>query len=231
MNQCQNQKNTIDPQTFDNYGADEVRLFILSDSPPEKDIQWSERGMEASYKFIQKLWLLHKKITTYNSNEGDDKNDEEINIFINNMIDKITKNLENFHYNVIIANLHETYNFLIEMIKQNLDSKNLLQNYIKILLILNPIIPHFSSECLEQIEYKKNLSWPLVNKKFLLKKEFIIVIQINGKKKDLIITDKEIDEKKLLEQINSNEKTSKLLGNAKIKKVIYIKNKLINLII
>ncbi len=225
-------KNTIDPQTIiDNYGADAVRLFILSDSPPEKDIQWSERGMEASYKFIQKLWLLHKKITTYNSNEGGDKNDEEINIFINNMIDKITKNLENFHYNVIIANLHETYNFLIEMIKQNLDSKNLLQNYIKILLILNPILPHFSSECLEQIEYKKNLSWPLVNKKFLLKKEFIIVIQINGKKKDLIITDKEIDEKKLLEQINSNEKTSKLLGNAKIKKVIYIKNKLINLII
>ena len=160
-------KNTIDPQTIiDNYGADAVRLFILSDSPPEKDIQWSERGMEASYKFIQKLWLLHKKITTYNSNEGDDKNDEEINIFINNMIDKITKNLENFHYNVIIANLHETYNFLIEMIKQNLDSKNLLQNYIKILLILNPILPHFSSECLEQIEYKKIYLGLLLTKSF-----------------------------------------------------------------
>ena len=85
-------KNTIDPQKIiDNYGADAVRLFILSDSPPEKDVQWSERGMEAAFKFIQKLWILHKKILTYNSTESVKKNDDEINFFINNKLVKFQR--------------------------------------------------------------------------------------------------------------------------------------------
>ena len=146
-------KNTIDPQEIiESYGADAVRLFILSDSPPEKDVQWSERGMEAAFKFIQKLWNLHRKIATYNSTETDKKNDEDINFFTNNIIDKVTKNLENFHYNVIIANLYEIYNFFNEKIKLKLTHKNLLENYIKILKVMNPILPHFSNECLEQLK-------------------------------------------------------------------------------
>ena len=63
QNQCQNQKKTIDPENIiSNYGADAARLFILSDSPPEKDVQWSEEGIISSFKFIQKLWNLHSKI-------------------------------------------------------------------------------------------------------------------------------------------------------------------------
>ena len=147
-------KNTIDPQKIiDNYGADAVRLFILSDSPPEKDVQWSERGMEAAFKFIQKLWILHKKILTYSSTEIDKENDKEVNFFINTTIDKISKNLENFHYNVIIANFYEIYNFFNDKLKLNLDHKNLLENYTKILMIMNPILPHFSNECLEELKY------------------------------------------------------------------------------
>ena len=225
-------KNTIDPQKIiDNYGADAVRLFILSDSPPEKDVQWSERGMEAAFKFIQKLWILHQKILTYSSTEVDKKNDEDLNFFINNIIDKISKNLENFHYNVIIANFYEIYNFFNDKLKHNLDHKNLLKNYTKILMIMNPILPHFSNECLEQLKFKEVISWPEVNKEFLIKKEYKIVVQINGKKKDLISINKEISEEELLEQINKNEKTLKLIKSKKIKKTIYIRNKLINLII
>ena len=63
QSQCQNQKNVIDPEyIIKNYGADAVRLFILSDSPPEKDVQWSDQGMASSYKFIQKLWILHTEV-------------------------------------------------------------------------------------------------------------------------------------------------------------------------
>ena len=225
-------KNTIDPQKIiNNYGADAVRLFILSDSPPEKDIQWSERGIEASFKFIQKLWTLHKKILNYNSTGIDKKNDNDVNFFINTTVDKISKNLENFHYNVIIANLYEIYNFLSDKLKFNLNRENLLKNYTKILLVMNPILPHFSNECLEELKYKDIISWPEVDKEFLSKKEYVIVIQINGKKKDLISVNKEINEEELLKQISENEKISKLLKSGKIKKTIYIKNKLINLII
>ena len=92
-------KNTIDPQKIiNNFGADAVRLFILSDSPPEKDVQWSERGMESAYKFIQKLWTLNQYILDKSLNKENKKNDQSINIFTNTIIEKITKNLENFHF-------------------------------------------------------------------------------------------------------------------------------------
>ncbi len=103
-------KNIIDPETIiQSYGADAVRLFILSDSPPEKDVQWSDRGMESAYKFLQKLWLLHQEILKKISIKGN--TDNEIPIFTNQIIEKVTSNLENFHYNVIIANLHDIYRF------------------------------------------------------------------------------------------------------------------------
>ena len=225
-------KNTIDPQKIiNNYGADSVRLFILSDSPPEKDIQWSERGMEAAYKFIQKLWTLNQYILEKSLNKKNKENDQNINILTNTIIEKITKNLENFHYNVIVANLYEIYNFFNEKVKLDLDKENLLSNYIKILKVMNPIIPHFSNECLEQLGYKDKITWPDVDKKFLLKSEFIIVIQVNGKKKDLIKIDKEINEEELLKKIYNNQKITKLLDKSKVKKTIFIKNKLINFII
>ena len=225
-------KNTIDPQKIiNNFGADAVRLFILSDSPPEKDVQWSERGMEAAYKFIQKLWTLNMHILKKKTDKKDYDNDIKINIFTNTIIEKITKNLENFHYNVIIANLYEIYNFFNGIVKKDLNKENLLHNYSKILKIMNPIIPHFSSECLEQTALKDKISWPEVDTKFLEKKEFTIVVQINGKKKNLIKIDREIDEEDLLKKIYKDEKIVKYLDNLKIKKTIFIKNKLINLII
>ncbi|MDA8932976.1 leucine--tRNA ligase [Candidatus Pelagibacter ubique] len=105
-------KNTIDPENIiKNYGADSVRLFILSDSPPEKDVQWSDQGMLASFKFVQKLWTLNSKIL--NKIKENNQNDEGKNLtkFTNQLINKITQNLEKFHYNVIVANFYEMYNF------------------------------------------------------------------------------------------------------------------------
>ena len=113
-------KNTIDPENIiQNYGADAVRLFILSDSPPEKDVQWSNQGMVASYKFIQKLWLLHQKIKEkINLKINSDKESNELSKFTNQLINKVTKNLEKFNYNVIVANFYETYNFMNKKLDQ-----------------------------------------------------------------------------------------------------------------
>ena len=225
-------KNTIDPEKMiDRFGADAVRLFILSDSPPEKDVQWSERGMESAYKFIQKLWTLHCNIINKKLNEENKKDDLNLSIFTNTMIKKLTKNLEDFHYNVIIANLYEIYNYFTKQIKLNLSNKNLKENYIKILKVMTPIIPHFTHECLNQLNVTKEIMWPKFDASLLIKKEFNIVIQINGKKRDLITTDKELNEKELLVKINENPKILKFLENTKIKKTIFVQNKLINLII
>ena len=163
-------KNTIDPEKIiKNYGADSVRLFIMSDSPPEKDVQWSDTGMEGSYKFLQKLWTLHNIfIEKINANENKNENDD-ISKFTNNLINKITQNIENFRYNVIIANFYEMYNYLSKELKKPYDKIILIENYTKILILLSPFIPHFSSECLEQLNnlYKvKNYNtWPKINDK------------------------------------------------------------------
>ena len=227
-------KNTIDPESIiDSYGADAVRLFILSDSPPEKDVQWSEQGMVASYKFLQKFWTLHINIKNISStsNKDDKKKTLEINRFTNEIIQKITQNLEKFNYNVIVANLYETYNFLIKFIKKPLDKNNLIKNYIEILKTMSPIIPHFVSECLESLGEKDEKSWPVIEEKYLVRDKIKIVLQINGKKKAIINCKKDMDKERLISEIKSNTSYNNFFNNKKITRSIYVKDRLINLIL
>jgi len=224
-------KNVIDPENIiSNYGADAVRLFILSDSPPEKDVQWSDQGMVASYKFIQKLWLLHNKIKEKINSHFSNSEDFELDKFTNQMIVKMTNNLENFNYNVIVANMHETYNFLIKKIENNIDSIKLLNNYKIILTMFNPVIPHFASECLSEFKIN-NFSWPNVDESLVYDEKINYVIQINGKKRDILNFEKDAGQEDILNQIKKNKIIDKFLKNKSIKKVIFIKNRLMNIIL
>ena len=225
-------KNVVDPQIMiENYGADSVRIFILSDSPPEKDIQWSMKGMEASYKFVQKLWALHCRLLEIFKTKLEDVENEKIEYFVNSIISKVTSNLESFSYNVIIANFHEIYNFFNSEIKQKKNYKNLKNCYVKILKIMAPVIPHFSLECLKELNESNDLFWPIVDTKKLDKNEYKLVVQINGKKRDLIVTKRELIENEALKEIKKNDKIYKYLKNKKFKKVIFVKNKIINILI
>ena len=131
-------------------------MFILSDSPPEKDVLWSDQGMMASFKFVQKLWVLNLKILE-KIKKNDVKNESEnLTKFTNQLIYKVTQNLEKFHYNVIVANLYEMYNFLIKEIEKPIKKEILIENYKKILILMSPFIPHFTNECLSRLDQKKN---------------------------------------------------------------------------
>ena len=227
-------KNTIDPeQMIQNYGADAVRLFILSDSPPERDVQWSDQGMVASYKFIQKFWMLHKKIVfkSQRPNKETQIFSEPIEEFTNQTINKINLSLNKFSYNVIIANLHEIYAFFNKMIEEKIFFKNLTDNYIKILTIMLPIAPHLANECLNEIATNKNYFWPKVEDKYLQSKQSNIVVQINGKKRGLILTEKNIKEAELINEIKKTKELQKFIVEKTIIKTIFIKDKLINLIL
>jgi len=224
-------KNTIDPENIiSNYGADSARLFILSDSPPEKDVQWSEEGISASYKFIQKLWNLNNKISReINKNHTQDAN-EELKIYTNKFIKKITDNLNNFSYNIIIANLHEMYSFLVKNIDKGYKKNTIVDNYGKILTIMMPIIPHFSSECLKIINLK-SLMWPEYDDKLITENKINFVIQINGKKRGLINLDNNKSKEEVLELVKKEVNLQKYLENKKIHKIIFVPKKLINIII
>ena len=224
-------KNTIDPENIINsYGADAARLFILSDSPPEKDVQWSEEGIVSAYKFIQKLWNLNSKILQEINKNHQDNNSNELDIYTNKFLKKITDNLEKFSYNKIIANLHEMYSFLSKEINNVYKKDNLILNYKKILIAMSPIIPHFSNECLEMIK-TKNVEWPKYDQTKIKEDTVNIVVQINGKKRGLMETQINIPEKILMEKIYQDEKLKKYMGDKPIKKTIFIKDKIINIIV
>ena len=225
-------KNTVDPENIiNNYGADSVRLFILSDSPPEKDVQWSDEGILASHKFIQKLWNLHTKILEEINKDYPKDSSLDFTKFTNKFIKKITHNLENFSYNIIIANLHEMHTFLIKEINKEFKKETILENYKKILISINPIIPHFSSECLKIIGEINKIEWPNYDEKQIEESLSLIVVQINGKKRGLIKTKPNVSEQEVMELINQDKKISKYLISVDIKRKIYIKNKIINLIL
>ncbi len=225
-------KNVIDPEfIINNYGADAVRLFILSDSPPEKDVQWSDQGMVSSYKFIQKLWVMHKQIKEKILNETNDKIDRDIDNFTNQLIYKITYNLEKFNYNVIIANMYETYNYLINYLKNKKNIKNLKDSYKKILICFTPIIPHFTSECLSDLNIQDEINWPGYNKTSLELDEVNFVIQINGRKRLILKAKKHIKENDLLKLVQENKLIDKYINTKKIKKVIFVENRLMNILI
>jgi leucyl-tRNA synthetase len=224
-------KNTIDPENIiKNYGADSVRLFILSDSPPEKDIQWSEQGMVAAFKFIQKLWTLNTKILKKIKNIEEEKGGKDLIKFTNQLIHKVTQNLEKFHYNVIVANLYEMYNFLIKEIDKPIKKEILVENYRKILILMNPFIPHFTNECLNSINQNK-ASWPIVAKEDLIEDEINFVVQINGKKRAVLKVKRDMSEKEILKTAKLSQVVEKFLTKQSIKKVIFVPNRLINIII
>ena len=225
-------KNTIDPEKIiENYGADATRLFILSDSPPEKDVQWSDEGIASTHKFIQKLWNLNLKIQEEIKKNHKKTENDKITKYTNQFIKKVTQNLNTFSYNIIVASLHEMYAFLHKEMNSIYSKQLLIENYRKILIILIPVLPHFAYECLNSINENKNIQWPVYDEKLLIEEYVNIVVQVNGKKRGLIKLERGTKEEEILKKMHEDLNISKYLKNNKIKKKIFIPNKLINIII
>ncbi len=229
-------RNVIDPSLMiERYGADAVRLFILSDSPPEKEILWSENGMISSFKFIQKIWRINNKINSIiNDNSTLDRTKdqtEEFIKFVNTYIYKVTKNLDNFSYNVIIANFHELFNKLNQKVDFFIKTSVLKEYYAKILILISPIIPHISSECMANMNIDIEYSWPKYQEKYLKKDKIDFVIQINGKKKLLLNESIDSNKDEIYAKLMNTEYFKKNYKNKKIKRIIFINNKLMNLLI
>ncbi|MDC3041821.1 leucine--tRNA ligase [Candidatus Pelagibacter sp.] len=224
-------RNTIDPEKIiEMYGADAARLFILSDSPPEKDVQWSDEGIASSHKFIQKLWSLNQKIIKKINQNHEEDYGENITKYVNKFIKKMNDNLNSFSYNILIANLHEMLNFFSKELQNNYKRKTLIDNFSKILITMLPIIPHFASESLKLFNVNY-LKWPEYDKKLLIDEIIKFVVQINGKTRGIIETNRDITDDVLIAKIKQQKHLKKYLINKEIKKKIFIPNKLINLIV
>ena len=224
-------RNTVDPEKIINiYGADAVRLFILSDSPPEKDIQWSENGMTSAYKFIQKFWFLSEEIFNLLKNNKIE-NSSDLELFTNQSINRINQSLDKFRYNVIIAIFHEIYSFYKKLVDGKKNYKNLEENFSKILIVMMPVIPHITNECLSILKYGNELTWPEVKKQYLESDKKEIVIQVNGKKRNTVIVESNSSKELILKKIKEDKLIEKYLEDKLIIKTIYVKNRLINILL
>ena len=225
-------KNTIDPEIMiKNYGADAVRWFILSDSPPEKDVQWSDSGVVSSSKFLQKLWNLNELIINRKNNKSDKKLEEKFSIDIDIFLNKITSSIKNFQFNVAIAQFYEIYRYLNEHVKLQVNNKVLKDNLIKIFKCLIPFTPHIAHECLSKLQCTDMSIWPKISEKTLQKVNINLVIQIDGKTRDVISVKKDLEKSEIEKLSKETKKVGKYLSQKKIVKTIFVKNKIVNYIL
>ena len=228
-------KNIVDPESMIKiFGADAVRWFILSDSPPERDVQWSTAGVSASHKFIQRIWSLNQKVLNRKQGEISSADEKKLQLKINEYIFKITDLIENFQLNVAVAKIYEIASLMETNLEKKIKNENLFILQNKFMKILLPFAPHLSCECLSKLEGKnfyEEIQWPKADKSLLGKQEVTLVVQINGKKRGLIVTKKDLSEKDVLAEAKKIENIKKNLKGKKIIKNIFVKNKIINLII
>ena len=222
-------KNIVDPEEMISvYGADSIRWFMLSDSPPERDVQWSQEGVSAAYKFIQKLWKLNNEIVT-KKEVSSISEDIVLKKAVNKTVYNISKNLDNFQYNVVIANMHEIYNLFYDHVVNNKTSSKTLKNeWEKITMLLIPLTPHLAHECCEKID--KKFYWPKYDPKLLEEENCTIVIQVDGRKRGILEVPTNSKETIVIKKSKEIDNVSKYIENTTIIKNIYIKNKLINFI-
>jgi len=222
-------KNIVDPEKMiDMYGADSIRWFMLSDSPPERDVQWSQEGVSAAFKFIQKLWKLNNEIQN-KKDSNSDYDDITLQKAVNKTVYNVTKNLNNFQYNVVIANIHEIYNLFSAHINNNNTSNKTMKNeWEKIVMLLIPLTPHLAHECCEKIN--KKFYWPTYNPKLLKEENCKIIIQVDGRKRGILEMPINSKEPTIIKKSKEVDNVSKHITNTTIIKNIYIKNKLVNFI-
>ena len=222
---------TIVPEkSIKDCGADSVRLCILSDRTPERDVQWSNEGIKSAYKFIQKLWVLNQKIIQEIEANHPSNPNNDLEKITNKFIKEITHNIENFSYNKIVANFHVIHSALNKIILNKIQKEKLVENYKKILIAISPVLPHFSNECMVMININGKILWPEINNKILLEDNIKFIIQFNGKTRKIIVSKKDTTEDILLTKIKKDNKLNEYLVNKDIKKKIFIPNKLINII-
>ena len=228
------QKNIVDPESMIKiYGADAVRWFILSDSPPERDVQWSTERVSAAHKFIQRIWNLSNNLKNKKNDKPDFIEQRKFLSKFNEYIFKLSELIENFQLNVAIAKIHEMTNLLESNVNKKIDNKILLESLVKFLKIMMPFSPHLSCECLSKIEgnnFFENIKWPEGDESLLEDQEVTLVVQINGKKRGLIVAKKNLSEKDVLNKAKKMDNIKKNLKDKKVIKNIFVKNKIINFI-
>jgi len=240
-------KNVVDPNILlDKYGADTTRFFCLFAAPPERDLEWSEQGVEGGFRFLNRVWRLAatvidaiKDVKPFEGNPDDLDNElREVYRKTHQTIYKVTKDIEDrFHFNTAISAIMELFNTLssVEIQKDGNEWLMVMRFAMESLtLLLSPIVPHYAEELWEALGNQSSVllaPWPLYREDALEKDQLEIVVQVNGKLRSRFQVAVDTDDDTLKEAALVDERIQKFIGSKKIKKVIVVKNKLVNIVV
>ncbi len=230
-------RNTIDPQDIlDSYGADAARMFILSDSPPDRDLEWTEAGLGGAWRFINRVhsFILDSKPAILIPPQGDPTDAaKQLQRMAHQTIDAVSQSIEAFHMNKAVAKLRELYN-AIEVFKPESGDSGLYKEAIEYLLQgLNPMAPHLTEELWSELGHSEMLvktCWPKVNPDFLVADTVTIAIQINGKLKATIQLPADAAKEEAEKAALSEEVVANALEGKTIRKVIVVPNRIVNVV-
>ncbi len=239
-------KNIADPEKLINrYGADTVRLFILFAAPPERDLEWSDQGVEGAYRFLSRVWRLVNEILPYVKDKkieiGDGLNSDQKRLHrkTHQTIKKVTDDIERFHFNTAVSALMELLNeinaFWQKEPTKDENSLMVLKEAIESFIVLaSPFVPHICEELWHELGHKEwiiNVPWPTWDKEAIKEEMVTIVVQINGKVRSRMEVSANISREDAQNIALAQERIQALLAGKSIKKVIWVPNKLINIVV
>jgi leucyl-tRNA synthetase len=218
-------KNTVDPDgIIQTHGADAVRWFMLSDSPPERDLPWSEAGIEGCGRFVQRLWRLFAQYD--GEAEGDDA---LLARKVHKTITAVSEDIEALSFNKAVARIYELTGS-VEKSAQSSDRDFAIRT---ILLLIAPMMPHLAEEVWSRMAEKgliADAAWPQANAEMLVESEVTIAVQHKGKLRDTITAPKDATREELQAMALANDKVRRSIGEAEVRKVIVVPNRLVNIV-
>ncbi|NYD88430.1 leucine--tRNA ligase [Sphingomonas melonis] len=219
-------KNTVDPEPIvDRYGADATRWFMLSDSPPERDLPWSESGIEGAWRFIQRLWRLFDGDDAAPGEGGDVALDRKLH----QTILGIEQDIEALAFNKAVAKLYE----LCTAIERAAPSPSRSNAIYTLMLLVAPMVPHVAEEAWAARGFDgliADASWPEVDPKLLVEDEVTIAVQVNGKLRDTLTLPKDMARDAIEAAALASDKIVRLLDGQTPKKVIVVPGRLVNIV-
>ncbi len=240
-------RNVVDPNILlDQYGADTTRLFCLFAAPPERDLEWSDQGVEGSMRFLNRVWrLVHSWIgqiadaTPYDGApdqlEGDVR---DLYKKTHQVIDKVTRDIEDrFHFNTAISAVMELVNqaYNLKLPAKGQHAEDVMRHTAEsAVLLLSPIVPHFADEIWHLLGHRQSVlqsAWPQHREDALVKDEVTVVVQVNGKLRNRFVVPLDTDQEELKKMATEDEKVGKFIDGKTIRKVIVIPNKLVNIVV
>jgi leucyl-tRNA synthetase len=217
-------KNVVDPDDIvDQYGADAVRWFMLSDSPPERDLEWSEAGIEGCWRFVQRLWRLTGQVS---GAQGEDKT---LLRKMNQAIAGIGADIEALSFNKAVAKIYDLTN-AIEKAAPSASRDTAIKN---IILLSAPMVPHLAEEAWTKLGQGliADAPWPEVDPALLIEDEVTIAIQVRGKLRDTLTLPKGLDQTELQALALASQKVQHAIDGAEIRKVIVVPDRLVNIVL